>query len=510
MTSAEVTALKPPAGSPHGEIFGFPKGAVLIVLIEFWERFSFYGMMAILVLFLTDATADGGFGWTNGDALRLLGIYTGLMYGLPAVGGFLADRIWGNRRAIVWGLSFMALGHVLMASPAFIPWLIDSLQPVPVSQALMQMGVPLGSLTPGADVLAAIEAQAVALGHKDGQLLGGSYQLVSIGFFAALGCLVIGNALMKSTLAVIVGDMFEDSDARRDSAYAYFYLSISVGALIAGLAVGLVSQWFGWHFGFSLAGFGMLIGLSIYLSVHKAWLGDIGLAPRAKAAKDVEKTAVGDTSGQNSGRLAVLGFLAILLLIYEIGWFQLYGSWVVFLEENVNRTVLGFTVPIPWFFSLNAAVVIVLTPLIAAAWLRMDQEGRGWDILQKYAIALFAAALSHAILAFAAGQNSTWIIWPILANAALSVGEVIAWISTYGAVYRTAPPGFVAAAMGLWYMFTLGIGGYLAGEAGRLSDLLSFEVLFLGLAGLFAVTGAVALTMRPWMRQTATSNGFRL
>jgi POT family proton-dependent oligopeptide transporter len=420
-----------------------PRGAWLVIAIEFWERFSFYGMLGILALFLTAAPAAGGFGWSDGDTLALVGLYTGLMYGLPMLGGLLADRVLGARRAIAIGATLLAFGHFLMASPVVLPWLLGLSEQRDLLGGLTRAGVPLGYLAPPATL-------------ANDAPLRLAYALQAWGFHAALACLVIGNGIMKASMAVLIGDLFTDADSRRERAFAYFYLSISVGGFLSEIIVGFVATVYGWHWGFTLAGVGMLCALVPYLALGMAWLGATGQAPRARAAP-------AQVDGTAAPRIALLLALAAFVCLFEIGWFQLYGSWTLLMESGVDRGIMGFTVPTPWLLALNSLVVVAITPLLAAWWARRAAAGRAMDPLTRYAVALALTAGATALMAGVAGGGRGSLLLPVGAITLLSIAEIFIWVANYGLVYRLAPSGIVTLAMGSWYAATLGLGGWLAG-----------------------------------------------
>ncbi len=491
---------------------GYPRGAWLIIAVEMCERFSFYGMLAILVLFLTADQARGGFHWTDGDALGLLGVYSGLMYALPAFGGYLADHFWGNRRAVTMGASLMVLGHFMMAVPAAVPAIVARMTGVQVREAVVSLGVPLGKLLAPAGLDAALATVSAGAGGAAADAVLLTYRLIAMSFFTALGLLVVGNALMKSTLVVMVGDLFEEGDPKRDGAYAYYYLGISVGAFASGIIVGFVAERFGWHYGFAVAGVFMTIALSLYLGLGKRLLGDIGRVPKSRLAP--KRDVVTFDRGQAGLRIGVLFALSLILLTFEIGWYQLYGTWSLFVDRSVDRTIGGFSVPVPWFSAFNALIVIVVTPYVAALLVRMEREGRQIDIVLKYAVALAMVALGQLVLAaagLAAGDHgrSTWVL-PLAAVTLLSLGELVAWPSTYGIVYRLAPPGLVAAAMGGWYFLTLGSGGYLAGIAGQVTEGMTAAGRFLAFGSLMAAGAVAAFLLRPVLNRLAHRAGASL
>lgn len=474
---------------------GLPRSAWLIVAIEFWERFSFYGMLGILALFLAAAPANGGFGWQDADTLSLIGLYTGLMYGLPMLGGIAADRVISPRRAIAIGASLLAIGHFMMASPVFLPWLVGLSEGRDLVAALDALGVPLGMLVPPPESRAAVAGDpALAL----------AYRLQAIGFYVALACLVIGNGTMKASMAVMVGDLFEPGDHRRERAFGYFYLSISVGGFLSGLIVGWIATRFGWHWGFTIAGIGMLFALVPYLVLGPAWLGNRGLRPRGKTVIDAPAAP-----GTVMPRIGLLALLALFVCLFEIGWFQFYGSWALLMEREVDRVLYGFTIPTPWLLALNSLVVIVATPLLIGWWDKRAAVGRAIDPIIRYAAALAMAALASLIMAGITQTLDGLLIAVVIAIALLSIGEVFVWVANYGLVYRVAPPTMTTLAMGAWFATTLGVGGWLAG---RLAATLPGrpELFLLIVAIALALAAATAFFARGALRHRAASLGVDL
>jgi POT family proton-dependent oligopeptide transporter len=510
-----VLGAASPPRTRAGDWLGYPKGAWLIIGVEFWERFSFYGMLAILALFLTERPARGGFGWSAAAALSLVGIYSGAMYALPAFGGYLADRVIGRRRAVAIGGSLMLLGHILMGSPVFIPWWLGAWRHARVLEALRALPVPLGQLPRSAVVSAAIAQQGAALNaHAGATWLAQAYTLSASGLYLALLCLIVGNAVMKSTLVVLCGDTFAPDDPRRESAYAYYYQGIAIGSMLAGVVVGTVADRLGWHYGFGVAALGMSVAISAYLLLGPRWLGDVGLLPerpaeRAIARRDPANSSAG--GGDPQRRVVLLFVLAILLCGFSVAWFQLFGSWSLFAEHLIDRSLGGFVVPVPWFSSMNAAVVIGLTPLWAAVLVRRGRRGRNPDIVQKYVFALGTAAIGHLLMygaAVTATPASPAPIWmPIVALALMAIGELVAWTATYGVVSRAAPAGLGAMTMGAWYLLTLGLGGYLAGFSGRAIDAFGYAATFGGIAVTMALMAAAGVALRGRLLRLAARAG---
>lgn len=500
-----------------GEWLGYPRGALLVIGVEFWERFSFYGMLSILALFLTGSPLHGGFGWTAAEGLALVGAYSGAMYALPAFGGYLADRVLGRRRAVTLGATCMLVGQIMLASPVFLPELLGWWHGAPLLQTLHELGVPLGRVLPSDAVDAAILRHGAALdAHAGAAWLKQAYTLVTLGFSVAIFCLVLGNALMKSTLVVLCGETMSTDDPRREGAYAYYYLGISVGAMLSGVAVGTAAQAFGWHVGFAVAAAGMTVALGSYVLLAPRWLGTIGLRPdgRPPIVSPIGATVAvaAKTAGTEARlRIGLLFVLASLLCAFSVGWFQLFGSWLLFIEKDVNRAVGSFVIPVPWFTSINAAVVIVLAPMVAAFWVRLGTRNQRVDIVQKYIFALAMVMIGHLLMYIAArdaAPNAPASVWiPLVSLSLLGIGELVAWTATYGMVSRAAPAGFASVAMGAWYLLTLGLGGYVSGFTGGLLESVGFAGAFSTVAAIMGTVCVVALLLRaPLLRLAARAN----
>jgi POT family proton-dependent oligopeptide transporter len=496
---------------------GYPRGAWLIISVEFWERFSFYGMLAILVLFLTGTPSHGGFGWSAAKAIAVVGAYTGSMYAFPAFGGYLADRVLGRRRAVAIGASFMLVGQVLMTAPTFLPAALGAWHGVPLLDALHTVGVPLGQIFPSQTVQAALILHGDALdAHFGGAWLKEAYSAAAAGFYVALLCLIVGNALMKSTLVVLCGESFEPGDSHRESAYAYYYLGIAVGAMLSGIIVGAAAESYGWQYGFGVAAVGMAVALGLYLALAPRWLANIGArpAPRTRLPAQVPASVPRRDSAarrEDLRRIRLLLVLATLLCVFSVGWFQMFGSWALFLERWVDRRVGSLVIPVPWFSSWQGLVVIVLTPFVANWLLRRAARNRQVDIVQKYVFALGTVGCGHLLMwigALGARADSPAPLWiPIVAFGVIALGELVAWTATYGVVSRAAPAGLASMTMGAWYLLTLGLGGYLSGFSGRAVDAYGFAPTFAGAGLLAAVFAAAGMCLRAPLKRLAASAG---
>ena len=471
-----------PAAARSIRPWDFPAGARFVIVFEFCERVGFYSMVALLALYLSADRASGGFGWSTSAALTFSGLYNGLMYALPVVGGWIADRFLGYRRALTVGGTLLFGGYVLITFA--------------VSWAHLSAGAaPLGWGAP-AD-------QPPGVSH--------AYLSIFVSFWAAIVALVIGNALIKSTLVVALGDSFAGDDGRREGAYAYYYAGINLGGLVAGLIVGWVAAAYGWAPAFGISAIAMGIAVTTYV----AW-GRRHLTQRTSAS--ARNAALGDSSRMRRRdigvRLFVLGVFALLLLIYSIGSFQLWGTMSFFLDREVNRHVGSFEIPTQWFTSINAAALIVSAPAFAALWAWLARRNREPDIAIKYVWALALGAAGILIFAYAAwptpgAARPGWFL-PAIGVWVQATGEVAAWTVTYGLVYRLAPRRIVAAVMGAYYATTLGLGAYLGGVLGTLAEHWGQGLYFLVVGGATAGIAVIAVLIRPALRSLAASAGVEL
>jgi len=449
-----------------------PAAALFIIFFEFCERFGFYSMLSLLALFLVADRSTGGFGWALAPAMVVIGAYSGLMYGLPMLGGFVADRFLGHRRAIMVGGSAMLTGYLLLSSLGSLPLLAEIIGEPGLQARLIEWRVPLGHWTVPA---------TTDVG------LGTAYALFSLSFWLALVALVIGNALVKSTLVVMFGDSFADNPERRDEGYGLYYMAINLGGLLAGILSGLVARQWGWHIAFGMSGGAMAIALLGFAFTRR---------PAAQVTPKVADGLPADVEPETQrNRYLLLLVFAALLFVFSAGSFQLWGTMMVFLETGIDRRAGSFEIPAPWFTSLNAATLILTAPAFAAFWALLARRGCHVSIAGRYIIALCLGAAG--LIAFGAAAlmsdgaaRAGWTL-PAIAVVLLAMGEVAAWTSTYGLVYRLAPKHAVAATMGAYYAATLGLGGYVAGWLGGFAEPMGAGRYFLTF-GLMTLAVAVA------------------
>ena len=401
---SEATPRRPRSPVRH------PRAALaMLIFVDFWERFSYYGLLAILVLFLKAPIEAGGLGWSESTAIRAVGIYGGLGFLLPLLGGYCADRFFGNRKALALGAGLMAAGHILLGF--------------------------------------GVEAQA------------------QIGIFISLGLVVLGNGLFKTPLITIIGELFSDDDGAQQRGFSLYYAAINAGALCAISVVGYLADRIGWDIAFGAAGAGMLLALAAYLLFAGRLLEDIGQRRQRSAAG--LRTFADLTAGQRRN-LRTLLIYAGTAIVFALGWFQLEGYWYVQIDNRVDRSVNGFVIPSTWFFALQTVILIVGTP-VAGVLIGRCNGGRGVAPHRLFAVAflLCAAAQSAGLageLTTPAGEQIP-IGWPVLLIALIATAELVLWPSTYALVYRLAPKALESTLMGCW-LITIAVGKFGAGLIG--------------------------------------------
>jgi POT family proton-dependent oligopeptide transporter len=291
-------------------------------------------------------------------------------------------------------------------------------------------------------------------------------------------------------------------------------VGISIGAMLSGFVVGWVAEAFGWHFGFAVGAAGMTMAFCSYVLLAPRWFGSIGLLPDGHAPPAAAPEAAAPARTNALRRIALLFVLACLLCAFSAGWFQIFGSWLLFIERDVDRAIGAFVIPVPWFASMNAAVVFVSAPLVNALWKWLEARNQRVDIVQKYIFALSMVAGGHVLMYLAARQAaptapaSLWI--PLISLSMLAIGELVAWTATYGMVSRAAPAGFASVAMGAWYLLTLGLGGYLSGSTGRLIDSAGFAATFGAVAIVMGGVCVIAVLLRNPLSRLAGRAGVTL
>jgi POT family proton-dependent oligopeptide transporter len=385
-----------------------------------WERFSFYGMRAILVLFIADSMR-GGMGWSPAAATRLFGVYGFFAYALPVVGGYLADRYWGTHRSMVVGAVVIAAGHFSMAAPT----------------------------TPT--------------------------------FFLGLGLVAIGTGFFKVNASTMVGQLYEPGDTRRDSGFTIFYMGLNIGAFFGQIACGYLGEsprW-GWHYGFGAAGIGMLCGLGLYLRLRPRYLKGIGDPPPRVPAEARQPHQPLDRDERD--RMTAMLVIIFLTIPFWMAYEQAATSMNLFAEQRTDRMVHGFLVPASWFQSVNPAVLILASPLFAALWTTLARRQREPSTPAKMAAAMVLLGLGFVFMV-AGGRASDggalvspW--WLVAAYTFHTFGELCLSPIGLSLVTKLTPAKFAGVMMGLWFLST-GIAELLAGQVAATTDRVARGELF--------------------------------
>ena len=429
-----------------------PPGIFLLFGVEMWERFSFYGMKAFLVLFAADA-ARGGLGWSEASASRLMGTYGFMAYALPVLGGWLADRFLGTHRALVIGAFVIAAGHFVLAIPA----------------------VPT--------------------------------------FFLGLALVAIGTGLFKVNASTMVGQLYQQGDRRRDAGFTIFYMGVNMGAFFGQIVCGYLatSPRFGWHWGFGAAGVGMLLGLGTYLALRRRYLAGIGEVPnRAIAAKDAPVNA--PLTREERDRLTALLVVFAFTILFWMGFEQTASSMNFFAQNRTDRVVGGFEIPAPWFQSVNPGVLMLAAPFFAALWTWLARRGREPSTPAKMALGLALMSIGFVFMVLGARSGaggalvSPW--WLIAAYTFHTFGELCLSPIGLSFVTKLAPVKMVALLMGLWF-FATAIAEFLAGQLAALTDKIGRGEIFSLLGGqadfylvLVVVplaAGGLLFALTPWL-----------
>ena len=488
-----------PSAAQDRAFFGHPRGLSTLFFTEMWERFSYYGMRALLLLYMTAPLTAGGLGFDTAQGGAIYGLYTSMVYLATMPGGWIADRLIGPRRAVLYGGLFIAAGHFSMA---------------------------LASL---------------AL------------------FYLGLFLIVIGTGLLKGNVSVIVGKLYASGDNRRDAGFSIFYMGINLGAFIAPLICGYLGQQIAWHYGFAAAGVGMLLGVIQYVLGGKS-LGDAGLEPAAATADErarwtkqatiwgglfvalaavigigaytgavpITATQVADAAGvmligivfgffgwlylasgwtaDERRRLYVIG---VLFLAASIFWslFEQAGSTLnLFARDSTRNTAFGFDFPSSWFQSMNSMFLIVFAPVMAWVWIRLAAAGKEPSTPMKFAWGLIFAGLGFAILVLPArveGQLAS-PLWLTTTYFLHTVGELLLSPVGLSAMTILAPARIGGLMMGVWFLAT-SVGNFISGRVSGLYEAMPLPSLFGTIAAVAIVFGAILMVFTPAMRRLLPS-----
>ncbi|MEM7581844.1 MAG: peptide MFS transporter [Acidobacteriota bacterium] len=485
------------ANARDKEWFGHPRGLSTLFFTEMWERFSYYGMRALLLLFMVDA-ANGGLGMDTRQAGAVYGLYTFGVYALALPGGWIADRLVGQRRAVLYGGILIALGHFSLAFPA-LP-----------------------------------------------------------AFYAGLFLIVVGTGLLKPNVSAIVGDLYTDKGARRDAGFSIFYMGINIGAFAGPLLCNFLGEpregvtWVNWHYGFGIAGVGMTLGLIQYVMGQKylTGAGELkGEFARADSVADAKRSftiglgvvvalvvALVLLSSSGTIPLTLVGFaratgitvtvLAVLYFAWVIGFvckntterkrvfvcallflgaaffwsgFEQAGSSMnLFASELTDRVIFGFEVPAGWLQSVNPMFIILMAPVMGMLWVWLDR--RSPSIPAKFGLGLGLLGVGFLVLAWGSGFTGdgakVGMQWLVVTYFFHTVGELCLSPVGLSSMTKLAPERLVGQMMGTWFMGSA-LGNLIAGLVTGYIEEMPMPDLFRTVAMIVLIAGGVFLVTSP-------------
>lgn len=434
------------------EIFGHPAGLYVLFFTEMWERFSYYGMRAILVLYMVAQTNEknAGLGWTEGNALELYGWYTMLVYVMSIPGGWLADKVFGQRKSVLYGGILLCFGHGILAVEQI--W----------------------------------------------------------AFYTGLALIIAGVGMLKPNISTMVGGLYAPGDERRDKGFSIFYIGINVGAFLASLIVGYIGEVYGWHYGFGLAGIGMVLGQIVYMLGQNS-LKHVGnlVTKDANTGVDLSKAPL---SRIEKDRMIVM-FLSFLLIIVFWGAFEQAGGLMnLYTSSKTDRLLGNWEVPASIFQSFNPFYIILLGVPIASFWHWWKMKGKEGSSLFKMAIGLMIMGAGFLFMTKASTEvkmdgdeviQKSAMIWLVLAYLFHTVGELCASPVALSFITKLAPVKYASFMMGAYFAAT-GFGNKLAGFLGETATEGAGEFqVFTGIAIFCILFGLIVLAMlKPLKRLT--------
>jgi proton-dependent oligopeptide transporter, POT family len=492
-----------------GTWFGHPKGVYLVAFTELWERFSYFGMAALLALYLSSPTASGGWGWTQSDAVLFYSFYAGLVFVMPVLGGWIANNHLGERRSIVIGAVLLTTGHLALGAAAFMPTIVERIAELNGQLVIVRSGVSLGRLWALDEIAPALAAAAARLGGtpEASSSLYRAALWIYVGssgcFLSGLACIVAATGLFKPSIASIVGKLYPVGDARRDAGYAVFFTCIYIGAMFANFAAGGLGERAGWHYGFGAAAAGMLIGIGVYLWKQQKYLGNVGVVPDLSTSRDANPEPLTQVE-RDRLRAAILQ--GAFTTLYAAGFYQKGGLLTLYTRDHVDRTVFGIEVPATWFLSVSILVFIFATPALSAAYLRLARQGRNPSASYKLAAGLLLLGVAYVIIGNAealrveSGQPSISALWLVAIYVLFGIADALVWPNQMALLTKLAPKRHSTLSVGVWYV-TSGVGIWLAGIIGAVVERDGNLQVFLELAVLCLLAGGVVVLATPKMRR---------
>lgn len=429
-----------------------PRAVYLVAFTEFWERFSYYGLASLLVLFLTGTVAEGGLAWHRESALQMYGIFAGLAFSLPAIGGWIADRFTGERAGVMLGGLGILTGNLALF--ALTPQFPD---------------VVLRTL-----------------------------------LFGGLATIAIGTGLLKPAVSTLVGRVYDTRPAfPRDTGYSIFMMCIFMGSVTGTLLAGALGELLGFRWGFLISAFGMAVGLLVYLAYAPRMLHDIGKRRTERAAS---AKATAESSATRPAAVPAILLLIAFTVVYSTAFYQKAGVLLLMVKSSTDRTVGNFEIPASAFLVTSTFGFIVLAPIADMVMARLARRGLYIDPFVKQIAALLALAIGYIFFIGAAvasahapsGLHSPG--WIIAGYLCFAVGDVLILPPQISAISRLSPPERVGFFIGLW-VAAMGLGNVFAGFLGAYAEELGLVHLFIVLqVGLVVAAGLLFLI---WTRSPA-------
>lgn len=436
---------------------GHPKGLYLLFFTEMWERFSYYGMRGILILYLTKSFIEGGLAINEQYASLIYGYFTGFVYFTPLIGGWLADKYIGQRSAITIGGIVMMLGQF---------------------------------------ALFAINTQT--------------------GLFIGLILLILGNGFFKPNISTLVGQLYPDNDPRRDSAFSIFYMGINLGAFIAPLIIGFFAEnlfaikdetgkilTYGYKYGFLFAGIGMLLGQILFNLLSNKYLGKIGKKPIKQVSGSAEDIASKlPLTKVEKERMTVIFILTAFVVFFWAGFEQAGSSLSLYTDKFIDRNVFGFEIPTSWFQSVNPLFIVLFAPLFVYFW--TTELGRKFSTPVKMGMGMILLGVGFFFMLGAVAQRGgdntditikASLMWLVMTYFIHTLGELALSPVGLSIVTKLAPVKFASLMMGVWLLASFLaniIGGYVASYV----ESMGAFAIFATIAGFVITLGLIMILLK--------------
>jgi amino acid/peptide transporter len=439
---------------------GHPKGLYLLFFTEMWERFSYYGMRAILMYYLTKTYLQGGLGINSAEASIIYGNFTGLVYFTPLIGGWLADKYLGQRLAVT-------IGGITMMFGQFALFLMNNMT----------------------------------------------------GLYIGLLLLIIGNGFFKPNISILVGKLYKDGDERRDSAFSIFYMGINLGALIAPIVIGVLTDdifaakdnsgeiiSYGYRYGFLASSIGMLLGQVVFNLLAPKYLGEIGTKPVAKLEKQEEGQQVDTLNKEEKDKISVIFILFLFAVFFWAGFEQAGSSIALYTDNYIDRDITlpfigDWTIPSSWFQSVNPFFVVTLAPLFAMFW--SSPLGRKISTPIKMGVGMVILGIGFWFMLGAVSERGgdikdtavkASLFWLVMTYFIHTVGELCISPVGLSVVTKLSPPKLASVLMAVW-MLSSSVANFLGGFIAAYVEKMGAGQIFTYISGFVIVCGVLLILL---------------